>query len=222
MKSRVAAVIISIVLLVSTGCSRIVRWGKCTFAQAARLCIDISPACAYVRTIRQYDQFNTVALFDVLWLSDTVREIYSALYAAEHCRSPEQTAQFLRRQLQENDHFISFYVLMPQNKESALTYNGQRGIWSVCLVVNGVSYAPREIKVIDLAPEYRIIFGNRYNNFKVPYLVQFDALDLHERQIITATTQKIQLCFISAKYTISVEWPDLCCGTLSCNTKTVL
>ena len=207
MKNLVIAVVLIAGALMCASCSRLVHWAQQTVPQVEKITLDISPACAYVRTLQLYNQFTTVALFDVLRLSDTVRTVYAELYSLEHCKSEELATLFLRRQLQENAYFISFYVLMPQTKENSISFGDQPGMWSLCLWVDGLAYTPQEVKTVELAPEYRRIFGNRYNRFKVPYLVRFDANDIQGRPIVRPTTSKIKLCFTSAHYSISTCWP---------------
>ncbi len=211
-----------------SGCSRILRWGKYTFCQAHTISVDISPAYAYVRTLRLYDQFNTVAIADVIWLSDTVRTVYADLYSCQRCKSPEHRQAFLRRQLQENNHFITFYVLMPKDSVPSFSFGTTFGIWSVTLVINGTCFSPREVKAVDLAPEYQRIFGNRYNRYKSAYLIQFDACNLEGHTLISPVSTTIHLVFKSIYYSMCATWQLTDTGTLGvcqrqyCNKRNVL
>src|SRR5690606_26100571 len=92
------------------GCTRIVDWGRSSFYQGENIILSQAPE-SYIRSVVIYDQLRTVAIFDALWLSDVVRSAYTDAYALKRGKSWEQKQLFLRRQLEENNHFISFYVL---------------------------------------------------------------------------------------------------------------
>lgn len=195
-----------VLLFLLPNCARVVHWGKERFGQIDKVAINICPACAYVRTVHLYDLFNNAAYFDVLWLSNTVRRVYSELYALEKCKKSLARDNFFSRQLQENNYTISFYLLMPQDKEHTLAYDTITGLWSVSLLVDGICYTPLEIKAIELAPEYRRIFGNRYNIYKTPYLIQFDAHDNSGNYILKPSTRVMTLQFVSPWYSTDVKW----------------
>jgi hypothetical protein len=196
-------VLYSIALLVLLpSCGRIIDWGKRNFIQAPSLNADISQAQNYIRSITMYDQLTTCARFDALWLSDDVRMNYANLHALKFGKTEEQKKSFLRRQLEENNHFITFYVLSQYEH----TLGDVGSDWTLFLTIDDKNYAPIEVKAIELAPEYMYIFGKRYNRFKVPYSVKFDAKDINDQFLITDETQKITLHCRSLKAEVIFIW----------------
>ena len=149
-----------------------------------------------------YDQLTTVAMFNVLWLSDTVRTTYVDLNALKYGKTPEQKRATLRRQLAENTHFITFYVAVPYE----LVLGDKNSRWSISLDIDGKSYLPIETKIIDLNPEYKSIFGKKFTRFKNAYMVRFDAKDVQERPLITSDTEQLKLYFRSTKKEVILSW----------------
>ena len=128
------------ILLLLSGCGkRFVNWGKETFNQADEVSVksSIDVARKYVKTVRLYDEFTTLGIFDVLWLSDDVRRAYTQLYTTKRGLD-EQTYQSIeQRQLAINNHRISFYVLAYQPHEPKLKLlDNAESNWSIYLKNN--------------------------------------------------------------------------------------
>ena len=193
---------LSVSLLLLSGCGRIVDWGKGNFKQAEKLDFKFRQARKDLKSITVYDQLSTVAIFDVLGLSDDVRIAYVDLHARKYGKTEEQKRAMLRRQLAENSHFISFYVAVPY--ELILGETNSR--WSLSLEIDDKRYLPIEVKVIDINPEYKAIFGKKLSRFKNVYLVRFDAKNVEERPLITPDTQELKLYFRSTKKEVILTW----------------
>ncbi|HSW74122.1 MAG TPA: hypothetical protein VLG71_03110 [Candidatus Limnocylindria bacterium] len=195
-------VVLCITALTLTGCGRILDWTKDSFYQGQDMAQNKLPR-TYTRSIVVYDQFETVGMFDALWLSDEVRMAYTDVWALKFGKNEERKQAFLRRQLEENRHFIMFYVLSLQN----IIINDARGDWSVFLQIDDQNYTPIELTVLEeLDFIYKSFFGPRCNRFKDVYLVKFDARDADENPIITETTKAIRLFFRSTKKQALLEW----------------
>ncbi len=192
----------SLSLLLLSGCGRIVDWGKGNFKQAEKIKFGLKPARRDLKSVTVYDQLTTVAMFNVLWLSDTVRTTYVDLNALKYGKTPEQKRATLRRQLAENTHFITFYVAVPYE----LVLGDKNSRWSISLDIDGKSYLPIETKIIDLNPEYKSIFGKKFTRFKNAYMVRFDAKDVQERPLITSDTEQLKLYFRSTKKEVILSW----------------
>lgn len=194
--------IVTITLFLLPGCGRVVDWGKKTFIQAPSMNASIAQAQKYIRSVTVYDQLTTSARFEALWLSDEVRTNYAYLFALKFGKTEEQKKTFLRRQLEENNHFISFYVLSLHDYPLGDVHSE----WTLFLDINGKHYAPIEIKAVELSPEYMYIFGKKYNRFKVPYSVKFDAKDINDQFLITPETAKITLYCRSLGSEVTFVW----------------
>ena len=208
LKINIVYIITMLVLL--PGCGRLMDWGNRTFEQTPTINSPVAAAQKYIRSVTLYDQLTTTARFDVLWLSDDVRTNYADLYALKFAKTDEQKKTFLRRQLEENNHFISFYVLSLYDQPLGETNND----WNLFLTIDDKNYSPIEVKSVELAPEYMHIFGKKYNRFKVPYSVKFDAKDIDDNFLITPETTKITLHCRTLKVDVTFEW-DLLVDLLS-------
>lgn len=192
MKHLFKAALFAVALIISFGgCGRIVDWGTYTFEQSTNLDDIAEPARHYIRSILAYDQFDTAAWFDALWLSDDARTAYANLYARRRGKSEEANNTFLRRQVEETKHFMNFYILTPY--ENPL--GEANSLWQVFLNIDGKIYMPIELKVAELEPEYKFIFGKKFTRFKEPYLIKFDAKDADGNPILTNESKKVMLCF---------------------------
>jgi hypothetical protein len=189
-------------LILLCGCGRIIRWGKSNFYQGESLVDEREAAQRYVRTIVAYDQFTTVARFDALWLSDYVRTLYAQAHVRKYARSSEQYNTFLRRQLEENNHFITFYVLCDYEQ----VLGDAQSLWSIVLKIGENYFSPIEVKSVELSPIYQAFFGRRYNRFKTTYYIKFDAQDIEENRLITDQTEEISLYFKALDREVILTW----------------
>ncbi len=200
-------------IVLFSGCGRIVDWAKESFYQGTELHNYSKVPSRFLRSVSVYDQFETVGAFDALWLSIPVRTSYAQLHACRHGMSLEHEKAFLRRQLEENNHYIDFYILSPYSKP----LDAEDSLWSLFLEVNGCRYAPRDkIKAVDLVREYKFFFGKKFNKFKVPYLARFVAVDHENNPLIDDDTKVIRLIFRGVEKEVILEW-DL--GALPQTTK---
>jgi hypothetical protein len=188
------------------GC-RYGRWLQDVFYQGQKGDKHLEMVHQYIRSEHVYDQFTTLGHFDALWLSNEVRAAYANVYACKHCLNDERYNAFLRRQLEENNHYISFYVLasIPECCGSRILSDND-AVWSLCLKINGNMYRPIEIKIIDLLPEYCMFFDKYYTRFKTPYLVRFDARDISDHSLIHAGIRSIELHFNRADRRAVMIW----------------
>lgn len=196
------SLILGFLTCIFAGCGRVADWGKEQVDQGVAMERLTDDAQTYVRSITVYDQFTTMGMFDALWLSDVVRTTYARLYAFRRGKSVDFKKTFLRRQLEENKHFLTFYVLSPY--EFPLGETQSR--WVLFLDIDGRIFHPAEIKVVELDPEYKAIFGKKFTRFKESYNVKFDAKDIEEQPIITSETKKLTLYFRSIEKETSVSW----------------
>ena len=189
-------------LLLLPSCGKVVDWVQDSFKQADVLGTHCEVVERYTKTITVYDQLTTVAKFDALWLSNDVRSVYVDLFALKFGKTEEQKKILLRRQFEENNHFISFYVLSLY--ESPL--GDPHSAWTLFLTVDDKNYAPIEVKSVELLPEYICMFGKKFNRFKVAYSVKFDAKDIEDMPILTADTHTIELVFRTTKKEAILTW----------------
>lgn len=202
MTTLIKGVFLCIVIAFLPGCGRIIDWTKKSFAQTSTDEINPTIQKHYIRSVSLYDQITTVGKFDALWLSDEIRKLYSQLLAKKFGRTDEQQKASLRRQLEENKHFIVFYVLSLHE----YPLGDPTSEWAVFLSINDKNYSPIEIKSVELTPEYIFILGKKYNRFRVPYSIKFDARTIEDEPLITENTKTISLCFRSVNREAIMTW----------------
>jgi len=183
-------------------CGKLVNWGKSNFYQGELFLNRQSIVERYIRSKIIYDQFTTRAAFDVLWLSDEVRSAYADLYGLRYGKNEDQKKVFLRRQLEENRHFITFYVLSLYE----VPIGDTNAEWSIFLRVKNNNYLPTEIKSIDLVPEYIEFFGEKFTRFKVAYQVKFDAKDVEDNLLFSSNVDQFSIYFRSIDKGTELTW----------------
>lgn len=190
-------------LLFLTGCGRLIDWGKSNFYQGEEMISFESEVKPFLRSITIYNQLETAGWFDLLWLSDEVRTAYAKLHTERMGKNEDQYKAFLRRQLEENRHYISFYILSIHE----MKLGTPESHWSFFLRIKGKDYLPFELKKIDLPYEYQQFFGSYWNRFKEPYLICFRLEDENDEPIINDQTDYIALYVRSADKEHVFTWP---------------
>jgi len=185
------------------GCGKIIDWGKKQVDQGKDLDPDLKTAKNFIRSARIYDQFELVGSFDALLLADPVRVAYTNFYTFKRGKSEDQKKVFLRRQLEENNYFIAFYVLSLRSMR--LGENDSK--WTLFLQVGDKTYSPIEIRIADLDPEYKDIFGKKFSKFKDAYLVLFSAKNVEDNYILSSAEKcEISLVFRGLKKEAKLNW----------------
>lgn len=206
-----------------SGCNKLIDWGKNNFKQATPHSKDIVQLVApYVKSTIAYQQFSTLANFDVMFLTDYVRLLYVDYYKRSRGLSREQESLMRQRMLNENQYYISFYVAaaQPENhyESNKSLFSGEYqklpeilgekdASWSVKLRVGGKDHPADIVKVVDLPTEYKHFFGNAYSQFKKIYLVRFNARTDSGNCILSPNTKhNISLIFTSSIHETDVQW----------------
>jgi len=188
-------------VLIFSGCGRVKDWADRTFDQGKTHQEERGLINYYLRSIKIYDQFTTIALFDVLWLSDAIRTLYADTYIKMHGRTEEVRQTFLRRQLKANSHFITFYVLSTHE----IQLNIKPAQWIAYLKIGDTTYLPLETKSVELTPEYLHFFGKKLSKHKQPYEIRFERKDQEGKDILEGA-QVIELYLSGPKHYGSISW----------------
>ena len=203
MKKLCYLVFVSIGFCFLPGCeSGVAEWVSDTFEQGKTHQFDKKIVKKCLKSVRVYDEFNTVALFDILWLSNDIRSIYSSLHSDMNGSGREASIAFLRRQLKANDHFLTFYVLSAHD----IPLNATPALWNTYLKIGQKTYVPSEIKIVEITPEYRAIFGSVLTSHKRPYEIKFDRKDADGKEILLSKNDTISFNLSSPLYYASVEF----------------
>lgn len=190
---QTAAMFMLIILL--SNCGRLIDWTKRNFYQGDDVTLYTTNVKPYIRSVTIYDQLQTKAHFSIMWLSDPVRTAYAHLHTKRMALDEGRYKTFVRRQLEENHHYISFYILSTHEVKLGVPESH----WSLFLRIGNRDFQPATVKEVDLPPEYQEFFGNDWNRFKVPYIVKFSLYDENEEPIISDETKSMSFFVRSAQ-----------------------
>lgn len=162
-----------------SGCIKYYKLAKSEFPQGKDHADKRTVVANNVRTARIYHEFSTKAIFNTLWLSDETRSSYVDMFCEKRGKDEQTKEAMLRRQLEENKHWITFYVLADIRDRTHVSLTDSYPMWSMYLDVHGgEKVQPISIKEAEVNPEYQFIFGHRFNMFKRAYMVKFPATSL--------------------------------------------
>ncbi len=191
-----------VLLALLSSCGRLIDWGKGNFYQGEDVVLYDENIKPFMKSVTIYDQLQTKASFDIMWLSDTVKMAYAQLHIKRMGESESRQNAFLRRQLEENRHYITFYLLSTHD----VKLGTPESYWSLFLQVNGKDYQPFEVKEVELPTEYQEFFGSKWNRFKVPYRVKFRLNDENDEPIISDAMQAMSFFVRSAEKEHAFIW----------------
>ena len=176
---RLAFLAVCSATLLLSGCLRTYEIISTEFPQAQKHEPSYQTIKEYLRSMTVYEGFETRAHFDVLWMSDDMHSMYAALHSAKVGHNDNERDAYLVRQLEENNHTITFYLLTEIHDQTHISLSDKNSVWSAHLeLANGHKIAPTLVKEVDFEPEMRFLFGHRFTPLKKTYLIQFAAKDV--------------------------------------------
>lgn len=211
-------------LLLFPGClnnNKVINWAEGNFKQAEQYAKTYFDTVQdYFRVSSAYNFFTAVGDFTALFLTGDVRKAYVDYYAHRHGLDLEEKKILLYRLLNENKHFVSFYVAGNQPvsiySSTRAFFGGQYrkpntllgakdAAWNIVLRVGDQEYKPHHVKLKKLTPEYKYFFGDRLSQFKKAYEVNFQVeLDYNPGDV--------ELLFRSPEHEIDLLWEDVSYG----------
>ncbi len=184
-------------------CDRgVINWAEDIFEQSKTHDIDKKLVKKYLKSVRVYDQFDTIAIFDVLWLSNDIRGVYSHLHTTMSGIHKEASTAFLRRQFKANEHYLIFYILSTDD----IVLNAIPAPWMIHIKLGEKTYTPLEVKSLEMSPEYKTIFGSLLTNHKRPYEVKFDRKDPDGKDIMNTDIKTMTFSMSSPSHYVSLDF----------------
>lgn len=193
------------------GCVKDYEYLKTEFPQGDVQALPKDLVQNSLRTTAVYDQFTTLAHFDVLWLSDAVRTVEVSMLANYKGKNKniEARSGMLRAALERNKDKISFYVLADVQSEFHAGLDDATPMWHMVLIApSGMRLSPILIKEVELGPEYNAFFTENILHYRTAYLVEFSAtqLSIEDRERLAA---QFTLEFNSYKTSIHLTFGSL-------------
>lgn len=192
--------------LLLSGCIKYYDLAEAEFPQATKVPSTQVVTDNYKRSVAVYDQFETKAHFDALWLSEDVRTAYVNQFADKRGMTIEAKEELLKRQLEETRHWLTFYVLVEQRGQQNTSLSDPLTAWTTSVHIDKHVVAAESIKECDLEAEYQHLFGKSFNAFKSCYLVKFP-LNPGQVWLLNKQTYKdMQLMITSPIYKVALAW----------------
>lgn len=182
---------------------------KSEFPQGTKQADQRMVAQKYRRGAKIYDDFETRAFFHALWLSDELRKSYVDVYSKKRGLSEEAKEEMLKRQLEENKYWITFYVLADVRDKTYEALNDRNAHWTAYVTIDDKKITPEKdgIKPVDLEPEYQLFFGKAiFDLFKAGYLVRFSVQQDLSEKINKGQFKNIKLVIGSVYKECALAW----------------
>lgn len=195
-----------LVLIFLPSCYRFINWSKVEFNQACNVKYEyLENAQNYIRTVKVYEQLDTLGIFDALLLSEPTERFFVTSHADKYNLTSQEKNQFLIDRVKKLDGIIAFYVLIQEPKACGEPFDERDAFWKVRMDTRLGQFLPNLIKKVDISCEYRMIFGKRFNRFKKAYYVEFDGFSKEGKNILQES-DFITLCFSSFKKKTYLSW----------------
>lgn len=131
-----------------------------------------------IRSVSIYNEFETRAHFTFLRMSDAVKKAYTDIYCGRRGIVAHAREEFLKRQLEENNHWVSFVVLADMRDKTCVSLGEKNAQWAFALDLGqNIILAPESIKEIELDPELQLLFGRHFTLFPTAYVLKFSRRD---------------------------------------------
>lgn len=179
-------------------CSRILNWGKTTFNQGCSVEDYLCEFKGLIRSKSVYDQLSTLGIFDAIWLTPKLVEVYN-----QHSKN--------KLKVQGSAFFVLAFADRTDYNPLDNDFTNEWA-WKVSLLANGKKLQPKIKKCMPLPAEFKLLFSDKWSRFKSSYYVEFDKVDMNG---------DVSLCFTSAKKKASLDWlfdngklvdPELICN----------
>lgn len=199
--------------LLLPGCIKYYELSTTEFPQGQTITPQAVLTKNYLRTIRIYNEFETIAAFDMLWLSPEVRTYYANRFCNKRGKDTESLKAVESRQLEETNHWIGFYVLSDIRNRNHASLKEKNAAWTFHLTINDkITVEPLSIKEVELEPEYQALFGHRFNSFKSVYLIKFPAYGLDGKPYITTPKPSLVLHVAGPQKESKAVWNKTSCS----------
>lgn len=183
-KNRGSLLLASTVLLIASmvvfsGCMKTYEYLKTEVPQGKEQLVERQTLSGSLASQAVYDEFETKAIFDVLWLSNFVREKNARIIARMQGKDEAALRGLIRRALAQNTESVSFYILADiRDGEKSLLVD-ENPAWSLVLESKeGGSIEPQSIASVELQTSWQSLFGPACNRYKKAYLVSFPLKDI--------------------------------------------
>lgn len=160
------------------------------------------------KKVAVYNEFETKAIFDVLYLSDSVKVAYVDKCTQKKGLDLNAKNSLLTKELEQNKFWTTFYVLADLRDRRKTSLNDKNSPWSFYLLLkNSVTLQPITIKEIDVEPEYQYLFGSRFTMFQRYYEIKFPAKDVNNNLYIN-NNEPFELVISGAHKETHVKFND--------------
>jgi hypothetical protein len=204
-----------LLMVLLPACDRYVRWPRDVFYQGEHHDNVSGVVRAYTKSIRMYDQFSTVALFDILWVSDEIREQFVQSRSCRKHFTAHQEEAVRACLVGQREQYITFYVFAPRAYDSYMSLACPQSSWSIALSIDGCMYQPYDICVWDLESELYDVISAHCLRARTCYRVRFAAYTRDGYHLLGPERKKdIQVIVSNATHQACAQWAFTVCGAI--------
>src|SRR5579862_7400654 len=121
------------IMMTISSCVRYDKIVKSEFPQGTSYDDNRDVTYYNVRSVNLYEQFKKKAIFNALYLSDATRTKYVDVYTRKRGITGEAYKAMLNRNLEENKHWISFYLLADVRDKTYVSLSEKNSSWTLYL-----------------------------------------------------------------------------------------
>ncbi|MCK4499458.1 hypothetical protein KAU11_03110, partial [Candidatus Babeliales bacterium] len=128
----------------------------------------------WVKVAKFYDEFITIAIFDVLKYCDEVVVLESATTSARDGLSTVQAIDTARGKVNSNQRQLDFYMLADVRNDEGAALGKDKSAWRFWLeLYDGSIIRPSAIRTPSWTPALKRLFGSCCSNFKELHKLEF-------------------------------------------------
>lgn len=160
-----------------------------------------------LKSIKIYDEFQTVALFDFLRYSDEIALSSACIKSDRRGASKKVRQQIMMHELAANQDEFKFLLQADVRKSFQELLDKKNSAWSFWLETpDGKKIKPNLIKKIQHTDITRQLFGNSYSRFKTLYSLTFP---LSGNNLEQARNRRGPITIVcrSSEHKCKVTWP---------------
>ncbi len=204
--NKIFNILLAGTMFLTPGCIKYYELSESETPQATALDDQREIVALARRSVTVYNGFETRAIFNTIGLFDQVRAAYVERYTEKRGITGDAREQLLKRQLEENKHWLSFYVLADVRDKTNPGLGEPAATWTLSACIDKEELVVESIKEVDLEPEYQKLFGTTFNLFKTAYLVKFAISELQASKLSDLQFKQVVMHICSPYKRATMRW----------------
>jgi hypothetical protein len=158
-----------LIVILLPGCHSLIKWGKKEIQQIDKINFDQTIVKKFLQTIIIYEQFSFLWACDILFISQNISDLFIDMYTKRQHSNNQEKEILKQKEDSEQQQKVTFIILLPHQ----IDFN-EKNEWQIRLKIRDCIQKPNSITLIELSPEHKLFFGEKYKRFKLAYKVTFE------------------------------------------------